>query len=104
MLKAKMIVLEKPSLLHPMYNRKKEPVQKIFDAAQELSVEEQAELISMLLNLKPASSLFMETGMARLSTQTVSQINMSSKEEFAQILESIATKMKEDSSDPLSDN
>lgn len=76
---------------------KQSQVKQIFDAAQDLSVDRRTELISKLMTVKPGSRLFVGIGTTRLSAQTVFQINMNSKAEFAQVLEAVADKMQEQS-------
>lgn len=49
------------------------------------------------MTIKPGSNLFVGIGTTQLSAQTVFQINMNSKAEFAQILEAVADKMQEQS-------
>ncbi|WP_038020040.1 hypothetical protein [Synechococcus sp. PCC 7335] len=71
-------------------------MRQLFEAAENLSPEERAELIDLLLAAK-SSNVFVGVGTTRLTAQTVFQINMNSKEDYAQILKAVASKMQESS-------
>ena len=75
-------------------------VDSLYDAAKELPAEQRAELVKKLLGSQEGTTL--SFGNSSVSAETVYQINLTSREEMALVLEAIAGKIRTDSS-PISE-
>ena len=73
-------------------------VDSLYDAAKELPVEQRAELVRKLLGSPEGTTL--SFGNSSVGAETVYQINLTSREEMALVLEAIAGKIRSDSSPP----
>ena len=73
-------------------------VDGLYDAAKELPVEQRAELVRKLLGNSEGTTL--SFGNSSVGAETVYQINLTSREEMALVIEAIAGKIRSDSSPP----